>query len=188
MKTSITILALLISIMSFAQSQDGYISTAYLGYANGQHAVRVTSKQHCSTDIQFRYSVMPSAINPNTKNNIKENVVPAMGSQVFYITGPQTMTIEVNSRTQCDWAGQSSIWVNPLSNVLPMKLKYLKLEKIDATHIKATFEVLEETNVSHYDMQYSLDGINFKNVVLIISSMGAEGFKGPYVAAFEIKK
>lgn len=170
MKTLLFLTAfILLTLSGFSQSQDPYLKMESLGYANGKHTIRVTNKQSCKADIQFRFGGSVTSVSPNPKNNTQQNEVAASSAQVFEITAPAGRMIEVKALSVCNWQGPAQ-WLSPLSVVLPVKFtKPFTVERKGARTFKVTIFVAEETNVSHYNINLSTDGLHYKTIALIFS-------------------
>jgi len=136
------------------ETADPYLFIEYAGYANGKLKIKVTNNQSCTADILFNFSDYPvTAISPNPKNHLTQNVLPTE-STVFELTAPpQAGKIRVKALSVCVWQGQPG-WaeLDITLKLLPIKFEYFRgtngsrLEwKIDAPQDVDRFEVQEYT-------------------------------------------
>lgn len=129
MKTITLLCALLITGITQAQTEDGYLRIQFLGQSGGKYMVQITNLQNCKADIEFQFKGTANSITPNWKNNINHNEIGPLATAVYTITGTLT-EIKIKALSICQWAGQAPIWLILDNKALPVHFKAIRIKKI----------------------------------------------------------
>lgn len=163
MKRLLTFLFLLLLVFS-AKSQNGgqsgenesvRVQTGAVT-SNWEQVIIVTNKQTCTVDIKFEH---------NDRTVIKR--FPALGSDTFHIRLPNC-SIRVKPLDNCGGANMGWLEFNVCA-ALPLKFEYIRVRKISGTLHEIEFKVQNSDNEKQFNVQVSKDGINYKNVHVILS-------------------
>ena len=159
-------LLLLIAVILFGptKSQNG-------GQAGENESIKVTTggvtsdwkqiiivknKHNCPVDIKFEH---------NDRTVIKN--FPALCSDTFHITLPNC-SLKVKPLDNCGGANMGWVEFN-VCVALPVKFEYFKVRKISGTLHEVEFKIQNYGKVKHFNIQVSKDGLNYKNVTIILA-------------------
>jgi len=171
MKKFLILLSFLISsYFGFSQNgglvnENSVIRIDYVGYNSqtGNFQFAIVNKQNCQVNAQ--YFILHT-------NQLVEIVIPANGTYILFVPGIPSEDEHVKARATsfCVNSIPDSGWVendNQVGTVLPIKFKSFQGKRLDSKTIEITFEVEEDSDLSHYIIKVSPDGVNFKNVMLL---------------------
>lgn len=95
--------------VTHAQNENNYLKAVYNGKTGNVYTITITNKQNCKVDFQLDYTGTATAIAPNPKNEIHNNMLEANQTKSFLVTGNLTV-IKVKALSICNWSGEST-WI-----------------------------------------------------------------------------
>lgn len=133
-------------------NENGAVRIDYLGLIDGSYKALITNKLNKQAIIKVEY-----------KNSFTEHTV-ASNSSIYFDLGVHPTSFSIKAKnTMC--GGNDCGWVELCLTGLPAKFKNVAFEY--ATNI-LKFEVTDVFNVSHFNIQLSLDsGKTYKNIALV---------------------
>jgi hypothetical protein len=176
MKKILVMLALLVSVNSFAHHLDakGWCSVS------GGRAFFTTVQFANNLNVQVQYKPYNASDNSDPWLTGYNFNTPAFGSTVTIFSLPQpvqSQRIKVRFRykstSSSNWSSWSSSQNSSTSlyvgcSALPVKFVSFSAEAITNTYFKITFEVGEAQDVQMFTVMVSEDGVNYKSAVVVV--------------------
>lgn len=133
-------------------NENGAVRLDYIGLVNGSYKALITNKLNKQAIIKVDY-----------KNQFTDHTLAA-NSSVYYDLGAQPTSFLLRAKSlMC--GGSDCGWVELCLTGLPVTFKNVSFELATNT---LKFEVVDVFNVSHFNIQLSVDGgKTYKNIALV---------------------
>lgn len=113
-------------------------------------SVKVTNKQSCDGQIRLTYA------------STSIDVAVAANSSIIFMPPTAIATIKAKALTNC--GGTDFGWVELSLIATPVKFVSFDFTSIGNKEVLATFETAETSNIRHYRILISSDGINYRAI------------------------
>jgi hypothetical protein len=124
---------------------------------NNIFVIKVTNKKNCPAEITLIY------------NGVKRKTIQNLSSDTFHIQFTQNCIVKASSNPSCAGPNYGNVELN-LCSILPVKLKYLNILKINQNEFEIVFEIEEPTKLKILNIQLSRGNNKFETVQLILGS------------------
>lgn len=161
MKKYLVLLSLLLPLRMVSQNGGQFSETPSLKIEfsgqlpNMENIITVTNKVNCQADITLMY------------NGNRTKTVPSLAQDTFHVTLFQSCALKARTNPDCQTPNYGVVELN-LCQILPLKLTYLEVRKVNQSEIEVIFEVSEISKISHLNFQISQDGLNFKTIDIML--------------------
>lgn len=160
MKHFFTLFLLFLCSFSFSQnggifSENSHLRLEFLGFFGSSVVVKTTNKIDCGATIRVQWGGLH-----------REKFVLPLSSDTFHLTPQQQRIIRAHSSPLC--GGNSGNVEIDVPFVVSVKFEYLKLQKNDDGTYNLRFKVSNSENIQKFNIQLSKDGINYKNIEIVI--------------------
>jgi len=158
-----TLIGLVMMIPMLGLSQNNGISNEntstkmeWIGISNGNYVIKVTNKQNCEVPIKIQWE---------NSTFFRQKDIGANSFDTFWINQmPTGCRLKAKPLDRCTSGGDLG-WVElDICYILPVKFTSITGQRVGPRSVKLIFRAEEDSNIDHYNIQYSLDGKTFKTV------------------------